>query len=105
MSSTAFDDQWSVEPLPNGDFQVVYANAPADPTEGLELGKLYIDPEWEEKQNTITFQAGSPSVEMLKVSPKGFWVRGVKVTQDDKEAEIVYNAFKQWMVWAELNRR
>jgi hypothetical protein len=105
MSSTAFDDQWSVEPLPNGDFQVIYPNSPTDPTKGLELGKLHVDPDWEERQNTITFQAGNPSVEMLKVSPKGFWVRGVKVPQDDREAETVYNAFKSWMVWAEMNRR
>ena len=56
-------------------------------------------------RDTITFQTGTPSTEMLKVGKDGFWVRGVKVAQDDKEAEIVYNAFKQWMVWSELNRR
>ena len=59
----------------------------------------------ERARDTITFQAGTPSVEMLKVGKDGFWVRGVKVAQDDKEAEIVYNAFKQWMMWSELNRR
>lgn len=42
---------------------------------------------------------------MLKVGKDGFWVRGVKVEQDDKEAEKVYNAFRQWIVWSELNRR
>jgi hypothetical protein len=41
--------------------------------------------------------------EMLKVGDKGFWVRGAKIDQDDKEAEHVYNAFKQWLVWAQLN--
>jgi uncharacterized protein YprB with RNaseH-like and TPR domain len=56
-------------------------------------------------RDTITFQTGAPPVEMLKVGKDGFWVRGVKVEQDDKEAEIVYNAFKQWMMWSELNRR
>jgi hypothetical protein len=45
------------------------------------------------------------SAEMLKIGPDGFWVRGVKVEQDDKEAETVYNAFKQFLVWSELNRR
>lgn len=45
------------------------------------------------------------SDEMLRVTPEGFWVRGVKVAQDDKEAEIVYNAFKQWMAWAALTQR
>jgi len=42
--------------------------------------------------------------EMLKVSPAGFWVRGVKVAQDDREAQTVYNAFKAWMTWAQLNK-
>ena len=41
---------------------------------------------------------------MLRVSPDGFWVRGVKVAQDDNEAATVYNAFKAWMAWAQLNR-
>ena len=31
-------------------------------------------------------------------------VRGVKVEQDDNEAQIVYNAFKSWMAWAQLNK-
>lgn len=56
-------------------------------------------------RNTITFMAGNPSTEMLKVSEDGFWVRGVKVEQDDKEALTVYNAFKAWMMWAKLNER
>jgi hypothetical protein len=56
-------------------------------------------------RNTIKFNAGNPSTEMLRVSEEGFWVRGVKVEQDDKEAKIVYNAFKAWMMWAKLNER
>lgn len=43
--------------------------------------------------------------EMLRVAPDGFYVRGVKVPADEKEAETVYNAFKQFLVWSELNRR
>lgn len=43
-------------------------------------------------------------VEMLRVTPEGFWVRGAPVKQDDTEAQVVYNAFKAWMVWAQLNR-
>lgn len=43
--------------------------------------------------------------EMIRVTKDGFWVRGVKVEQDDKEAETVYNAFKQWMAWAALTQR
>ena len=42
--------------------------------------------------------------EMLKVGPDGFWVRGVKVPQDDKEASTVYNAFTQWLSWQHLTR-
>lgn len=45
------------------------------------------------------------STEMLKVTEDGFYVRGVKIPVDQQEAETVYNAFKQFLVWAELNRR
>jgi hypothetical protein len=55
------------------------------------------------ESNTITCLAGG--TEMLKVGPDGFWVRGVKVEQDDKEAATVYNAFKAWMTWASLQGR
>lgn len=51
----------------------------------------------------ITMTAGMN--EMLRVAQDGFYVRGQKVPVDDKEAETVYNAFKQFLVWAELNRR
>ena len=54
-----------------------------------------------EQPNAITLRSGSE--DMIKCSPEGFWVRGVKVAQDDKEAESVYNAFKQWLTWASLN--
>jgi len=43
--------------------------------------------------------------EMIRVTKDGFWVRGVKVEQDDREAETVYNAFKQWMAWAALTQQ
>ncbi len=62
-----------------------------------------VSPGYEEMQNSLTMIAGG--TEMLRVARDGFYVRGVKVTQDDKEAETVYNAFKQFLVWAELNRR
>ena len=42
--------------------------------------------------------------EMLRVAPDGFYVRGKKVPVDDKEAETVYLAFKQWLTWANLQR-
>jgi hypothetical protein len=52
--------------------------------------------------NTITCMAGG--AEMLRVGPDGFWVRGKKVEQDATEAKAVYNAFKAWMTWSQLNR-
>jgi len=42
--------------------------------------------------------------EMLRVAKDGFYVRGVKVAQDEKEAEKVFNAFHQWLTWATINR-
>lgn len=42
--------------------------------------------------------------EMIKVTRDGFYVRGKKVPADDKEAETVYTAFKQWLAWAQLQR-
>ncbi len=57
----------------------------------------------EDRKNTITCLAGSE--EMLRIGPDGFWVRGVKVPQDDNEAEIVYNAFKEFLSWSQLTRR
>ena len=54
------------------------------------------------ESNTITLNTGTS--EMLRVARDGFYVRGKRVNQDDKEAEIVYNAFSQWLTWATLNR-
>jgi hypothetical protein len=53
------------------------------------------------KQENITFHCGD--TEMLAVAKDGFYIRGVKVSQDDKESEEVYNAFKQWLNWNVLN--
>ena len=52
--------------------------------------------------NAVTFLSGG--VEVLKCSDKGFWVRGKRVKQSDKEAEQVYNSFKEWLVWQHLSR-
>ncbi len=76
---------------------------PADPTEGLEDWNFWGDPESEASRNSLTMIAGN--TEMLRVAEDGFYVRGEKVPADDKEAEIVYNAFKQFLTWAEMNRR
>lgn len=37
------------------------------------------------------------SEEMLKITSDGFYVRGVKVEQNEKEAELVFQAFSNWM--------
>lgn len=53
--------------------------------------------------SNISFNTGS--TEMLRVAEDGFYVRGVKVPMDHNEAETVYTAFKQFLVWSELHRR
>ncbi len=58
---------------------------------------------FEPKPNNVTMFAGG--TEMLKVAEDGFYVRGTKVPVDDKEAETVYNAFKDFLVWSELSRK
>jgi hypothetical protein len=55
-----------------------------------------------EYQNSISFHAAGN--EMLRCGPDGFYVRGEKVDQDDNEARIVYNSFKEWLTWQQLNR-
>jgi hypothetical protein len=52
--------------------------------------------------NNITCNVGS--TEMLRVAEDGFYVRGEKIPVDDKEAETVYNAFKEFLVWSRLHR-
>jgi len=55
-----------------------------------------------DQPNAITFFCSGD--EMLRCSDKGFWVRGKKVKQSDKEAEQVYNSFKQWLAYQQLAR-
>ena len=57
----------------------------------------------EPKPNSVTFHAGAD--EMIRIARDGFYVRGVKVPVDDKEAETVYQAFNQWLAWANLQRK
>jgi hypothetical protein len=72
------------------------------PTEDLEDWDSWNFPEARANQNYLSLIAGG--CEMLRVAEDGFYVRGEKVPADDKEAEAVYRAFKQFLVWAELNR-
>lgn len=51
--------------------------------------------------NDINLTAGGE--EMLRVAQDGFYVRGVRVEANEKEAKAVYEAFKSWMTWAILN--
>lgn len=57
----------------------------------------------EHKPNSIQLNAGAE--EMIRISADGFYVRGVRVPADDKEAETVYEAFKQWLAWSNLQRK
>jgi hypothetical protein len=52
--------------------------------------------------NNIVMNSGG--TEMLRVADDGFYVRGVKVAVDDREAATVYNAFKEFLVWSRLSR-
>ena len=56
------------------------------------------DPE----EKNIVFRSGQ--TEMLRVDPEGFYVRGVKVEQGPEEAQAVYNAIKQIIMWDVLKR-
>ena len=51
--------------------------------------------------NDIKLNGGGE--EMLRVAKDGFYVRGVKIEADEKEARAVYEAFKSWMTYAILN--
>jgi hypothetical protein len=55
------------------------------------------------KENTIVFML-NPNREMIKISTEGFWIRGVKVPQDEKEAVAVYKAFRQFLVTSALTK-
>ena len=53
-------------------------------------------------ENNIVFHSGK--TETLRVTEDGFYVRGVKVPVDDKEAAAVYKAFKEFLVYHALTR-
>lgn len=52
------------------------------------------------EDTSITFY-GNES-EMLRLTKTAFYVRGEPVTVDENEAREVYQAFRQWLVWAGL---
>lgn len=57
-----------------------------------------------EKPNAISLMMAGND-EMLRIAEDGFYVRGQRVPADDKEAAAVYHAFKQWLAWANLQRK
>ena len=68
-------------------------------------GTVYALRSNEHETNNIVFYAGGEEPnEMLKITKTGFYVRGKLVPQDDKEAEIVYNAFKEFLTYHALTR-
>lgn len=94
------DDQFSV-----GDISIDlsdYYSTVDDSTYTISLS----DGDWiypqEPKHDNIVLTGGGE--EMLRVDKDGFYIRGVKVEADAKEAEQVYKAFKEWLAWASLSR-
>lgn len=59
------------------------------------------------ESNQIVFNQGGndDSSEWIKITQEGFYVRGVRVPADEREAVAVYNAFKEWLVWANMTRQ
>lgn len=53
-------------------------------------------------EKSIVLQCGNE--EMIRIAEDGFYVRGVRLEQDDKEIKEVYNCFKEWLTWSALNR-
>ena len=78
-------------------------NYPIDSAKVTENATISVDTEYQRRQNSLTMIAGG--TEMLRIALDGFYVRGVRVPADDREAETVYTAFKQFLVWTEMNRR
>jgi len=79
---------------------------PEDYVESMAMQGLRVHQNPAGRPNTITLCAGGDEPnEMLRITPDGFYVRGVKLEQDQKEAALVYNAFREWMTWAALKRQ
>lgn len=55
-----------------------------------------------DKGANITFYTNQS--EMLRVAADGFYVRGKKLDIDDTEAESVYKALRQFLIWSALVR-
>ena len=69
-----------------------------------QSGPIYTVQDPAQTPNAIILYVGNDH-EMIKITRTSFYVRGVEVKQDDKEAEIVYNAFREWMTYSALVRK
>lgn len=83
---------------PNGSVGSFKIQSPNTTVDEIGFNTTYAD----EFQNSVSFHCAGE--ETLRLSPDGFYVRGVKLEQDDNEARIVYNSFKEWLTWSQLNR-
>lgn len=86
---------------------MVTGSSPVGPTKQFRQmtnDSVYAIRDTEPSTIVLNVGVGNGTEEMLKISKDGFYVRGVKVPQDENEAQAVYNAFLQWMSYAALTR-
>lgn len=61
--------------------------------------------EFREPNETANVCLNLGTEEMIRVTRDGFYIRGQRVPVDDNEAQTVYNAFKEFLTWAAINRQ
>jgi hypothetical protein len=69
----------------------------------LDIGDIGNDWSFDNRLGANDISLTAAGDEMLRVTKDGFYVRGVRVEADEKEAKVVYEAFKSWMTYAILN--
>jgi hypothetical protein len=69
----------------------------------IELSNIDIGSYYDNRLGADDINLTAGGEEMLRVAKDGFYVRGVLVEADEKEAKAVYEAFKRWMTYAILN--
>jgi len=60
--------------------------------------------EYLEQKNNIVMNIDGGMTEMIRITPDGFYVRGVKVEQGPEEASAVYRGFKEMLAWHTLKK-
>lgn len=68
---------------------------PLHPPCDLDKSPMFAIQSYLPKDNFITFYTGNK--EMLSFSPDGFYVRGIKIEQDENEAKHVHDTFISWL--------